>query len=100
MRYGGQGVARPKACLGKNIVGLRVFTIERHRLKSGFPSLTHEWSEILDRAVVPLHDQRAGEPKLSVREIGVECKRLFEQAVGRDAIGPSALMPCQKPRWQ
>src|SRR6516164_3490288 len=92
MRYGGQGVARPKACLGKNIVGLRVFTIERHRLKSGFPSLTHEWSEILDRAVVPLHDQRAGEPQMGIREIGIERKRLFEQTKGCDAIGPGALV--------
>jgi hypothetical protein len=60
VRYGGPGVARPKACLGEDILGLRVFTIERHSLESGFPGLTHEWGEVLDRAVVPLHDQRTG----------------------------------------
>src|SRR6516162_1848319 len=90
--YGAPNIARPKACLGEHILCLRVFAIERQSLKSGFPSLEHKWGEILDRAVVPLHDQRAGEPKLSVRDIGVECKRLFEQAVGRDAIGPSAFV--------
>src|SRR5215467_9991444 len=68
--YGGPGVARPKACLGENIVGLRVFTIERQSVKSGCPSLTHGWSEVLDRAVIPLHDQRVGEPEVGVREIG------------------------------
>ena len=57
MRYGGANVARPKACLGEDILGLRVFTIERDSLKSGFPGLTHEWGEILSRAIVPLHDQ-------------------------------------------
>src|SRR5215469_2502739 len=84
MRYGGANVARPKACLGEDILGLRVFTIERDSLKSGFPGLTHEWSKILDRAVVPLHDQCTGEPKVGVCEIWVERERLFEQAAGRD----------------
>src|SRR5215469_5653045 len=92
MRYGGANVARPKACLGEDILGLRVFTIERDRLKSEFPGLTHEWSKILGRAVVPLHDQCTREPKVGVREIWVERERLFEQAAGRDAIGPSALV--------
>src|SRR6516162_249965 len=92
MRYCGPGVARPKGCLGEHILGLRVFTIERDRPKSGFARLTNEWSKILDRAVVPLHDQRAGEPKVGVREVGIELKRLFEQAVGCNTIGPSALV--------
>src|SRR6516165_1940110 len=92
MRYGGANVARPKACLGEDILGLRVFTIERDSLKSGFPGLTHEWSKILDRAVVPLHDQCTGEPQVGLREIGIERKRLFEQALGCDAIGPGALV--------
>src|SRR6516164_4642989 len=90
--YGGPGVARPKACLGEHILGLRVFTIERQSLKGGISGLTHEWSEIRDRAVIPLHDQRTGEPQVGVREIGIERKRLFEQAVGCDAIGAGALV--------
>src|SRR6516164_9999203 len=94
--YGAPDIARPKACLGEHILGLRVFAIERQSLKSGFPSLEHKWGEILDRAVVPLHDQRTGKPQVSVRDIGVECKRLFEQAVGRDAIGPSAFVDMPK----
>ena len=101
MRYGGPGVARPKACLGEDILGLGVFTIERHGLESGFPGLTHEWGEVLDRAVVPLHDQRTGEPQVGIREIGIERKRLFEQAVGGDAVGVRVpLCTRQKPRWQ
>src|SRR6516162_1518787 len=60
VRYGGPCVTRPKACLGEDILGLRVFTIERQSLKSGLSGLTDEWSEIGDRAVIPLHDQRAG----------------------------------------
>src|SRR6516165_2131985 len=90
--YGGPGVARPKACLGEHILGLRVFTIERQSLKSGISGLTHEWSEILDRAVIPLHNQRTGEPQVGVREIGIERERLFEQTVGCDAIGAGALV--------
>src|SRR6516225_4220300 len=92
MRYGGPGVAGPKACLGENILGLWIFTIERHSLKGGFPSLTHEWSEVLDRAVVPLHNQRTGKPQMGIREIGIERKRLLEKAVGRDALGAGALV--------
>src|SRR6516164_1132213 len=92
MHYGGPGVARPKARLGEDVLDLRVFTIERRRLKSGFPGLTHEWGEVLDRAVVPLHDQRTGKPQVGIREIGIERKRLFEEVVGRDAVGPGALV--------
>ena len=98
--YGGPGVVRPKACLGEHILGLRVFAIERDSLKSGFPGLTHEWSEVLDRAVIPLHNQRTGEPQVGVGEIGIERKRLFEQAVGCDAIGPGSLVNMPEPRWQ
>ena len=71
MRYRGPDVARPMARLGENVLGLRVFTIERRSLKGGFPCLTHEWSEVLDRAVIPLHDERAGEPEVGVREVGI-----------------------------
>src|SRR6516165_2236931 len=92
MRYGGLGVARPKACLGENIVGLWVFTIERQSLKSGIPGLTHERGKVLDRAIVPLHDQCTGKPQMGVREIGIERKRLFEQTKGCDAIGAGALV--------
>src|SRR6516164_4953784 len=89
---GGPCVTGPKACLGEHILGLRVFAIERHSLKSGFPGLTHEWSEILDRTIVPLDDQRTGKPQVGVCEIGIELKRLFEQAIGCDAISPGALV--------
>src|SRR5215469_15621560 len=60
--YSGPDIARPKARLGKHILGLRVFPIERHSLKGGLSCLTHERSEVLNRAVIPLHDQRAGKP--------------------------------------
>src|SRR5438046_3748020 len=92
MRYGGLDVARPMARLSENILGLWVFTIKRRRLKGRFPCLTHERSEVLDRAVVPLHNQRAGQPEVGVREVGIERKCLFEQTVGYHAVGPSALV--------
>src|SRR5438309_6337350 len=57
VRYGGSHVASPVARLGEHILGLWVFTVERHRLKSRLPCLAHQWSEILDSAVSPLHDQ-------------------------------------------
>src|SRR5262249_7832641 len=60
--YGGPDIARPKAGLGKHILGLRVFPIERCSPKSGFPSLTHKWSEVLNGAIVPLHNQGTSEP--------------------------------------
>jgi hypothetical protein len=80
------------AYLGKYILGLRVFTIERHSLKRRLPCLTHEWREVLDRAVIPLHDQRAGKPEVGVREIGIERERLFEHVIGCRAIGPGAFV--------
>src|SRR6516165_4003600 len=92
VRYGAPDVAGPMARLGEHILGLRVFTIERYRLKGRFSCLAHQWSEVLDGAVIPLHDQRAGEPEVGVREVGIEQQRLFEQAVGRLAIGRSALV--------
>src|SRR6516162_6812526 len=61
--YGGPDIARPKASLGKHILGLRVFPIERCSPKSGFPSLSHKWSEVLNGAIVPLHNQGTSEPK-------------------------------------
>ena len=61
-------------------------------MKSGFPSLTHEWSEILDGAVVPLHDQRASKSKVGVCKIGIKRKRLFEQTIGCRAVGRGS--PC------
>src|SRR6516162_396981 len=92
MRDCGPDIASPMARLGEHILGLRVFTIERHSLKGGVACLTHERSEVIDRAEIPLHDQRAGKPKMGVREIGIERKRLFEQAIGCRAIGAGALV--------
>src|SRR5262249_9354600 len=46
--YRGADIARPKAGLGEDILDLRVFPIERCSPKSGYPSLTHKWSEVLD----------------------------------------------------
>src|SRR6516164_3121252 len=75
-------VSSPMACLSEHILGLRGVTIESQSLKSGFACLTHEWSEVLYRPVIPLHDQRPGKPKMGIREVGIERKRLFEQAIG------------------
>src|SRR6516164_9075465 len=82
VRYRGPDISSPMACLGEHILGLRVLTIESQSLKGGFACLTHEWGKVLDRPVIPLHDQRAGKPKMGVREVGIERKRLFEQAIG------------------
>src|SRR4029077_1926405 len=49
IRDGRPDVASPMACLGEHILGLRVFAIERHSLKSGFPWPAHTWREDLDR---------------------------------------------------
>src|SRR6516164_6666432 len=76
--YGGPDIARPKAGLGEDILDLRVFSIERCSPKSGFPSLTHKWSEVLDGAVVPLHNQGTSEPKVGVRQVRIERKCSFE----------------------
>src|SRR5215472_18464975 len=70
--YGGPDIARPKARLGKHIVDLRVFPIERCSPKSGFPRLTHKWSEVLDGAIVPLHNQGTSESKVGVRQVWIE----------------------------
>src|ERR1700730_452263 len=88
----GPDIASPMAGLGERILRLRVFTIERHRLESGLPCLTHEWRELLARAVIPLHDQRTGKPKMGVREVGIERKRLLKHAIGCRAIGAGALV--------
>src|SRR5215470_7123203 len=50
VRYGAPDVARPMACLGEHILGLRVLSVERHSPKGGFPCLTHKWRELLGRA--------------------------------------------------
>ena len=57
VRYRSPDISSPMARLGQHILGLRVFTIERRSLKGRLSCLTHEWSEVLDRAVAPLHDQ-------------------------------------------
>src|SRR5262244_2874051 len=88
--YGGPDIARPKAGLGKHIVYLRVFPIERCSPKSGFPRLTHKWSEVLDGAIVPLHNQGTSEPKVGVRQVRIERKCSFEQTVGCLAIAAGA----------
>src|SRR5215471_7708016 len=95
--YGGPDIARPKARLGKHILDLRVFPIERCSPKSGFPSLTHKWSEVLDRAIVPLHNQGTSEPKVGVRQVRIERKRSFEQTVGCLAIAAGALVHMPEP---
>src|SRR6516162_2428148 len=92
MRYCGPDVSSPMACLGEHILGLGIFAIERHSLKGGLPCLMHEWSEVLEGAVVPLHDKRAGKPKVGVSEIGIKRKRPFEQAIRCHAIGAGALV--------
>ena len=43
MRYGGPDVASPMACLREHILGLRVFAIERHSLKSGRIAEMRPW---------------------------------------------------------
>src|SRR5262249_48114018 len=65
--YGGPDIARPKAGLGKHILDLRVFLIERCSPKSGIPSLTHKWSEALDRAILPLRNHGTTEPQSGPR---------------------------------
>src|SRR6516165_3583379 len=80
--YGGPDIARPKAGLGEDILDLRVFPIERCSPKSGFPSLTHKWSESFDGGVIPLHNPGTGEPKVGVRQVRIERKCSFEHTVG------------------
>jgi hypothetical protein len=92
VRYCSPDISSPMACLGEHILGLRVFTIESESLKGGFACLTDEWSEVLDRPVIPLHDQRPGKPKMGVREVGIERKRVFEQAIGCRPIGAGGLV--------
>src|SRR5215471_10794621 len=95
--YGGPDIARPKAGLGKHILDLRVFPIERCSPKSGFPSLSDKWSEVLDGAIVPLHNQGTREPKVSVRQVRIERKCSFEQTVGCLAIAAGALVHMPEP---
>src|SRR5215472_9155914 len=95
--YGGPDIARPKACLGKHILDLRVFLIERCSPKSGLPRLTNKWSEVLHRAIVPLHNQGTGEPKVGVRQVRIERKCSFEQTVGCLAIAAGALVHMPEP---
>src|SRR6516164_6100584 len=95
--YGGPDIARPKASLGKHILDLRVFPIERCSPKSGFPSLTHKWSEVLDGAIVPLYNQGTSQPKVGVRQVWIEHKCSFEQAVGCLAIAAGALVHMPEP---
>src|SRR5215472_7937684 len=90
--YGGPDIARPKTGLGEDILDLRIFPIERCSPKSGFPSLTHKWSEVLDGTIVPLHNQGTSEPKVGVRQVRIERKCSFEQTVGCLAIAAGALV--------
>src|SRR5215469_8523283 len=92
VRYRGRDVSSPMACLSEHILGLRVFTIESQSLKGDFACLTHKWSEVLYRPVIPLHDQRAGKPKMGIREVGIERKRLLEQAIGCRPIAAGGLV--------
>src|SRR6516165_1415493 len=95
--YGGPDIARPKACLGKHILDLRVFLIERCSPKSGLPRLTNKWSEVLDGAIVSLHTQGTSEPKVGVRQVRIERKCSFEQTVGCLAIAAGALVHMPEP---
>src|SRR5215472_11358424 len=95
--YGGPDIARPKAGLCKHILGLRVFPIERCSPKSGVPSLTHKWSEVLNGAIVPLHNQGTSESKVGVRQVWIERKCLFEQTVSCLAIAAGALVHMPEP---
>src|SRR6516162_5445469 len=95
--YGGPDIARPKAGLGKHILDLRVFSVERCSPTSGFPSLTHKWSEVLDGAIIPLHNQGTSEPKVGVRQVRIERKCSFEQTVGCLAIASGALVHIPEP---
>src|SRR5215470_15444522 len=95
--YGGPDIARPKACLGKHILDLRVFLIERCSPKSGLPRLTNKWSEVLDGAIVPLHNQGTSEPKVGVRQVRIERKCSFEQTVGCLAIAAGAPVHMPEP---
>src|SRR5215831_14337670 len=97
VRYRGAHISSPMACLGEHILGLRVFTIESQSLKGGFACLTHERSEVLDRPVIPLHDQRAGKSKVGVRQVRIERKCSFEQTVGCLAIAVGALVHMPEP---
>src|SRR5262249_49008918 len=90
--YGGANISRPQARLGKNIMCLRIFTIERNGLKSAAACLLHQRRQILDRAVIPLHDQRAGKPQVSLRNIGIERQSTLEQIDRRHAISPACLV--------
>src|SRR6516162_10267836 len=94
---GGPDIARPKACLGKHILDLRVFLIERCSPKSGLPRLTNKWSEVLDGAIVPLDNQGTSEPEVGVRQVRIERKCSFEQTVGRLAIAACALVHMPEP---
>ena len=84
VRNRGPDISSPMACLGEHILGLRVFTIESQSLKGGFACLTHEWSEVLYRPVIPLHDQRAGKSKMGVRT------KLNSQSVGVKIVAANA----------
>src|SRR5215469_2802868 len=95
--YGGPDIARPKAGLGEHILDLRVFSIERCSPKSGFPSLTHKWSEVLDGAIVPLHNQGTREPEMGVRQVRIEHKGSIEQAVSCLAVAAGALVHMPEP---
>src|SRR5262245_61681617 len=95
--YGGPDIARPQAGLGKHILDLRVFPIERCSPKRGFPSLTHKRSKVLDGAIVPLHNQGTSEPKMGIRQVRIERKCSFEQTVGCLAIAAGAPVHMPEP---
>jgi hypothetical protein len=57
--YGGPHVTSPMARLSEHVVDVGVFGIEVHRQKSWLSCLTYRWGEVVDRAVIPLPDERA-----------------------------------------
>ena len=72
------GTSPPSGCLGENILRVGVLAVELGRTQADFfASLTS--GAKLDRAVVPLGDQRAGEPEVGLRELRVQRDRGLEQ---------------------
>src|SRR5262249_38467890 len=95
--YRSPDVASPMARLSEHAVGVRVLAIEAQSVKCGLPRLEHQRREVLDRAIVQLRDEGAGEPEMRLGEVGVECYRSLEQAVRCCSIPPAELVEMPEP---